>query len=111
MESFDSKTAKTMFLDSSFAVDLDDGLGTWKLKPGKKLEVVLCNQCGNIIEFSIPYLKVESYIDLRDETIDKALRQQISIELSAYALEDDAKMTSKAIELKNKLLELFEQAS
>lgn len=107
-ESSSSEAKKILTLDSTFEVETEDS-NVWKLKDGSTLDVELCGHYEGIIEFSIPALMIESYIDLRDETINLALKNQLKFEIETYISEKDEKLTPKAAKLKTKLLELFER--
>lgn len=104
---------KTLTLDSSFEFVVDDNSSdVWKLRDGMTLAVELHQQYDNVIEFSIPELKVESYADLREgssETLRLALERHLALEISEYALEEDEKLTPKALEHKQKILSMFER--
>jgi len=105
-------TIKTLILDSNFEFDVNDNtLEVWKLKDGKTLEIKLSEQFNEILEFTIPYLEIDGYIDLREKniTVESELKRQFEFEIENYALEKDEQLTEKAIELKKKLLDLFER--
>lgn len=105
---------KILKIDSSFVVkvqDHDSRKTAWHLKSGKTLEVEWLDAYdGNVIEFEIKVLGLESYVDLRDrtDTLEDSVRSLLSSSLGSYACEEDSKLTTKALELKEKLLELFE---
>lgn len=101
---------KILTLDNSTVIPVSKDK-CWHLKPGEKLEVKWSSQYEKIIEFEIPEIGIESYADCRDgkETLENALLSQLAFEIQTYALEsDDTKLTSSALELKNKLLAKFE---
>ena len=103
---------KTLTLDSSFEfkVKKDDNK-IWKLKDGLTLVVELRSEFDGILEFNIPVIMSDGYVDLRDklETVESVLKDQLGFEISTYALEKDEKLTLKAVEKKRKLLEVFER--
>ena len=103
---------KTLTLDSSFEFNakLDDNK-IWKLKDGLTLVVELRSEFDGILEFNIPAIMSDGYVDLRDklETVESVLKGQLGFEISTYALEKDEKLDPKAVEKKRKLLEVFER--
>lgn len=108
-------TVKTLLLDSSFEFEVkQDNNRTWKLKDGLSLVVETSSEYeGIILEYCIPAISVDGYIDLREESLESlesTLKSQLSFEISTYALAEDDKLAPKAIELKKKLLDVFERA-
>ena len=103
---------KTLTLDSSFEFNVKkDDNKIWKLKDGLTLAVELRSEFDGILEFNIPAIMSDGYVDLRDklETVESVLKDQLGFEISIYALEKDEKLTPKAVEKKRKLLEVFER--
>ena len=103
---------KTLTLDSSFEFNVKkDDNKIWKLKDGLTLVVELRSEFDGILEFNIPVIMSDGYVDLRDklETVESVLKDQLGFEISTYALEKDEKLTLKAVEKKRKLLEVFER--
>ena len=103
---------KTLALDSSFEFNVKkDDNKIWKLKDGLTLVVELRSEFDEILEFSIPTIMSDGYVDLRDklETVESVLKDQLGFEISIYALEKDEKLAPKAVEKKRKLLEVFER--
>ena len=103
---------KTLTLDSSFEFNVKkDDNKIWKLKDGLTLVVELRSEFDGILEFSIPTIMSDGYVDLRDklETVESVLKDQLGFEISIYALEKDEKLAPKAVEKKRKLLEVFER--
>ena len=103
---------KTLALDSSFEFNVKkDDNKIWKLKDGLTLVVELRSEFDEILEFSIPTIMSDGYVDLRDklETVELVLKDQLGFEISIYALEKDEKLAPKAVEKKRKLLEVFER--
>jgi len=104
---------KILTLDSTFEFEVKkDCNKIWKLKDGLTLDVELSSQYEGILEFTIPTIASDGYIDLREEnpeTIESALKTQFGFEIAVYALERDEKLSPKALELKRKLLEFFER--
>ena len=106
-------TKKNLFLDSNFEFKVKkDNNKLWKLRDGLTLNVEFSSQYEGILEYNIPAIMVDGYIDLREEhpdTIESTLKSQFGFEISTYALEIDEKLSPKALELKKKLLEFFER--
>lgn len=106
-------TIKTLVLDSSFEFGVrEDTNQTWKIKDGLSLVVETSSEYEGILEYCIPAISVDSYIDLREESLESLesiLKSQLSFEISTYALAEDDKLTPKSLELKKKLLEVFER--
>ncbi len=103
---------KTLTLDSSFEFNVKkDDNKIWKLKDGLTLVVELRSEFDGILEFNIPVIMSDGYVDLRDklETVESVLKDQLGFEISIYALEKDEKLVPKAVEKKRKLLEVFER--
>lgn len=86
---------------------------TYCLRDGRSL---LCNVSGpmdGVIEFSIEKLHdLEWYESSQFDEVefDKELSESLSMLVSTYMLEDDAKLSPKALELKRTLLDLFEES-
>lgn len=108
-------TVKTLTLDPSFEFRVkQDNNQAWKLKDGVSLVVETSSEYEEILEYCIPAISVDGYIDLREESLESlesTLKSQLSFEISTYALAEDGKLSPKAIELKKKLLDVFERAS
>ena len=106
-------TVKTLLLDSSFEFGVrEDNNQIWKLKDGVSLVVETSSEYEGILEYRIPAISVDSYIDLREESLkslESTLKGQLSFEISTYALAEDDKLSPKALELKKKLLDVFER--
>ena len=103
---------KTLTLDPSFEFNAKlDNNKIWKLKDGLTLVVELRSEFDGILEFNIPAIMSDGYVDLRDklETVESVLKGQLGFEISTYALEKDEKLDPKAVEKKRKLLEVFER--
>lgn len=106
-------TIKSLALDSSFEFEVKrDDNQIWKIKDGLSLVVETSNEYEGILEYSIPAISVDGYIDLREDdlkTLESTLKSQLGLDISIYALEQDDKLAPRALELKKILLDVFER--
>lgn len=112
-EGIPTSVVKTLTLDSSFEFRVEqDNNQTWKIKDGLSLVVETSSEHEGILEYCIPAISVDGYLDLREdhlESLESTLKSQLGFEISTYALAEDGKLSPKAIELKKKLLDVFER--
>lgn len=106
-------TIKTLVLDSSFEFEVKrDDNQIWKIKDGLSLVVETSNEYEGILEYNIPAISVDGYIDLREDdlkTLESTLKSQLGLDISIYALEQDDKLAPRALEFKKILLDVFER--
>jgi hypothetical protein len=104
---------KTLILDSSFEFEVKkDNNHLWKVKDDLLIDVEISSQYEGILEYCISSIMVDGYIDLREEnpeTLESALKSQLGFNVSIYALKQDDKLTPRALELKRRLLDVFER--
>lgn len=99
---------KVLSVDDSFRFLVSKQ--TWRLKSGKKLNVVWSYPYDKIIEYRISELGIESCVDqrLEDTTLEEDLKKHLAAVIQAYLLESNVELTDTAKELANKLTEYFE---